>query len=147
MTSKLISERMTFQISGDPEIVLDRIWSIGGETGWYFATNLWRLRGWVDKMTGGIGFRKGRRNPTDLIQGDPIDFWSVETADKENKYLKIKAETSLPGIVNLHWKIDQRVLIQTVEFIPNGWKGKAYWLLVRPIHYWVFYNMGRRLVK
>ncbi len=138
---------MRFKIGGDPENVLERLWSIGGDSGWYYATNLWKIRGWLERLTGGIGFRKGRRNATELIKGDQIDFWRVETADKKNKYLKLKAEMSLPGIVFLHWKINQDELIQTVEFIPNGWKGKAYWILVRPFHYWIFYNMGRRLVK
>jgi hypothetical protein len=147
MTSKIISERMSFQISGNPETVLERIWRIGGKTGWYFGTNLWKFRGWLDRLTGGIGFRKGRRDPLELIEGDKIDFWRVETADKKNKILKLKAEMSLPGNVFLQWKINPNELIQTVDFIPYGWKGKVYWILVRPFHFWLFYNMGKRLVK
>lgn len=147
MTSKIISERMEFQIHGDPEKVLERIWSIGGETGWYYGTNLWKLRGWLDKVTGGIGFRKGRRDPFELSKGDPIDFWRVETADKKNKILKLKAEMSLPGMVFLRWEIKQNKLIQTIDFIPNGWEGKAYWFLVKPFHFWIFYNLAKRLVK
>jgi hypothetical protein len=147
MTSKIISERMTFQIDGDPEKVLERIWSIGGESGWYYATNLWKIRGWLDKMTGGIGYRKGRRDPLDLIAGDRIDFWRVEKVDKKSQFLKLKAEMSLPGIVYLQWQINQNTLIQSVDFFPNGWKGKAYWFLVRPFHFWIFYNLGKRLVK
>ncbi|WP_373493386.1 DUF2867 domain-containing protein [Aquiflexum sp.] len=147
MTSKIISERMTFQIPGETEKVLERIWTIGGDSGWYYGTDLWKFRGWLDKITGGIGFRKGRRDSVELIEGDQIDFWRVETADKENRFLKLKAEMSLPGIVFLQWVIRQNELIQTIDFIPNGWKGKAYWILVRPFHFWIFYNMGRRLVQ
>lgn len=147
MISKIITETMTFQISQDPEKVWERIWGIGGESGWYYGTKLWKIRGWLDKMTGGIGYRKGRRDPMELIDGDPIDFWRVQTADKKNKLLKLKAEMGLPGIVFLQWEIIHDNLIQTVDFIPNGWKGKAYWFLVRPFHFWIFYNMGKRLVK
>jgi hypothetical protein len=147
MTSRIITERMSFQIEGDLDKVLERIWSIGGESGWYYGTNLWKIRGWLDKITGGIGFRKGRRDPLELKDGDPIDFWRVQTADKDNRYLKLKAEMCLPGIVFLHWEIKPNELIQTIDFISNGWKGKAYWFLVRPIHYLIFYNMGKRLVK
>lgn len=147
MSSKTITEKMKFQILGDPEKVQERIWSIGGDSGWYFGTKLWKMRGWLDKITGGIGYRKGRRDPKELIKGDTVDFWRVENADKKHRILKLKAEMNLPGKVFLGWEIKPYELIQTIEFIPNGWKGKAYWYLVRPFHLLIFYKMGRRLVK
>ena len=147
MPSNSITETMTFLIARDSEEVLERIWTIGSESGWYYGTRLWKIRGWIDKISGGIGFRKGRRDPIQLKEGDPVDFWRVEIADKDKRYLKLKAEMGLPGIVFLQWQIKPNELIQTVEFIPKDWKGRAYWYLVRPFHYWIFYNMGKRLVK
>lgn len=67
MTSNIITERMAFQVNGNADKVFEKIWAIGGETGWYYGTNLWKIRGWLDKITGGIGFRKGRRDPFELI--------------------------------------------------------------------------------
>ena len=147
MSYKIISEKMVFPINGNSQKVWERIWQIGGDNGWYYGTRLWKLRGFIDKMSGGIGYRKGRRNPIELEEGDPIDFWRVVLADNKHRFLKLKAEMRLPGEVFLQWEIKQNQLVQTLEFFPNNRKGKAYWFLVRPFHYWIFYQMGKKITS
>jgi hypothetical protein len=144
---KTIYEKMVFPISGNPEKVLDRIWCIGGDSGWYYGTRLWKIRGILDKITGGIGFRKGRRDPKELKEGDAIDFWRVINVDKEKRVLQLKAEMNIPGEVYLKWEIHQNQLLQTINFVPKSWKGEVYWYIVRPFHFWIFYNMGKRITS
>lgn len=145
MANKVIHEKMAFPISGNPEKVLERIWSIGGESGWYYGTKLWKIRASIDRITGGIGFRKGRRDPNELKEGDPIDFWRVIDADRGKKILLLKAEMNLPGEVYLKWQIHKNLLFQTIHFVPKSWKGKVYLFIVRPFHFWIIYNMGKRI--
>ncbi len=85
---------------------IDKIWAIGGENGWYYGNFLWRLRGYLDKLFGGIGLRRGRTNTTELHAGDALDFWRVIYADKENQKLLLYAEMKLPGEAWLEFKIE-----------------------------------------
>ena len=98
-------------------------------------------------MTGGIGFRKGRISATVLKKGDPIDFWKVCQADKREGILELEAEMNLPGKVFLEWKIGPDELIQTVRFYPEGKWGRYYWKIVKPVHRWIFLNMGKEIAK
>jgi hypothetical protein len=140
-----IEERYVYNIGGREDEVLENIWTIGGENGWYYGTSLWKFRGFVDNLFGGIGYRKGRKHPFELKTGDQIDFWRVVQANKPSRLLLLKAEMTLPGEVFLEWKIKKDKLYQTVFFLPKGKFGKLYWYLVKPFHYWIFFKMGKKL--
>jgi uncharacterized protein YbjT (DUF2867 family) len=123
------------------ELCKDKIWSIGGEKGWYFADGLWRLRGFIDKVFGGVGLKRGRRHPTEITPGDAIDFWRVLYANKEEGRLLLFAEMKLPGEAWLEFKIKGDILLQTATFRPKGVWGRLYWYLAYPLHLIVFKGM------
>lgn len=129
------------------ENTLRKIWSIGGETGWYRFNSLWKIRGYVDKLFGGVGLRRGRRHPTELESGDPLDFWRVLLADKKNKRLILFAEMKLPGEAWLEFKIEKSKLYQRAIFRPKGILGRMYWYTVLPFHAFVFKGMINDLIK
>jgi hypothetical protein len=126
----------------DTAQALDKIWRIGGKTGWYFGTWLWELRGFLDQLVGGVGMRRGRKNETELHTGDVLDFWRVMIANKEEKRLLLYAEMKLPGEAWLEFKIsDNGVLTQTATFRPRGLFGRLYWYAVSPFHEIIFRGM------
>lgn len=129
------------------EKVLDKIWAIGGETGWYYGTVLWKLRGFLDQFFGGAGLRRGRRHPTELNAGDALDFWRVIYADKEKGKLLLYAEMILPGEAWLEFKIKDGVLYQTATFRPHGLAGRLYWYSVVPFHWFIFNGMINKIAK
>jgi uncharacterized protein YbjT (DUF2867 family) len=132
----------------DEEKVLKNIWKIGGDNGWYYGNWLWRFRGFIDKLTGGVGLRRGRTHPDKIFPGDSLDFWRVLLADKKNKRLLLFAEMRLPGEAWLEFRIDEdSVLHQTATFRPRGLKGRLYWYSVLPFHYFIFGGMIRNLAK
>ncbi len=126
----------------DPEVALRNIWKIGGKTGWYYASWLWRLRGIIDKFFGGVGLRRGRTHLDKIYTGDALDFWRVLLADKNNKRLLLFAEMRLPGEAWLEFKIDEHnVLHQTATFRPRGLGGRLYWYSLLPFHFFIFGGM------
>ena len=128
------------------ETVLDKIWAIGGSTGWYYGNWLWALRGLMDKMVGGVGLRRGRRSPTKISAGDALDFWRVLLASREQKRLLLYAEMKLPGEAWLEFKIHpNNVLEQTATFRPLGVLGRLYWYTVLPFHGFIFKGMIRKI--
>jgi hypothetical protein len=129
----------------DTNAALERFWSIGGDKGWYYANWLWKIRGFLDKLVGGVGLRRGRTNETDIHPGDSLDFWRVLYADKENKHLLLFAEMKLPGEAWLEFKIKDGELIQTATFRPKGVWGRLYWYSVFPFHELVFRGMGKAI--
>ena len=132
----------------DETRVLDNIWKIGGETGWYYANWLWRLRGFIDKLTGGVGLRRGRTHPDRIYPGDSLDFWRVLLADRKKKRLLLFAEMRLPGEAWLEFRIDdQQYLHQVATFRPRSLKGRIYWYCVLPFHYFIFGGMIKRIAK
>ncbi|NND52288.1 MAG: SDR family oxidoreductase [Flavobacteriaceae bacterium] len=131
----------------DEEKVLNRIWTIGGSNGWYYATILWRIRGYIDKIFGGIGLRRGRTHPSELHVGDALDFWRVIFADKAQKKLLLYAEMKLPGEAWLEFKIEDDILYQSATFRPKGLMGRLYWYMVTPFHWIVFNGMINKLTK
>ncbi|MCE1198119.1 MAG: SDR family oxidoreductase [Marinilabiliales bacterium] len=137
------------RISCDPEKVLTKIFSIGGEAGWYYADWIWEIRGFLDKMVGGVGLRRGRRNALELNPGDALDFWRVLIADRENKRLLLFAEMKVPGDAWLEFRIDLReegfYLTQTATFMPKGLSGRLYWWGLLPIHLIMFRGMIRTI--
>jgi len=129
------------------EKALNKIWAIGGETGWYYGTVLWKIRGFIDQFFGGAGLRRGRRHPTELNAGDALDFWRVIYADKEKGKLLLYAEMILPGEAWLEFKIKDGTLYQTATFRPHGIAGRLYWYSVVPFHWFIFNGMINKIAK
>lgn len=129
------------------EEVIRKIWSIGGNNGWYSADILWRLRGLIDKIYGGVGLRRGRTNATELGAGDALDFWRVLYANKPEGRLLLFAEMKVPGEAWLEFKIKNDKLIQTATFRPHGLLGRLYWYSVLPFHGIVFNGMINQITK
>ena len=129
----------------DEEKAFDRVFSIGGKTGWYYADFLWRIRGFLDKLFGGVGLRRGRRNMNSLEAGDSVDFWRVLYANREEKRLLLFAEMKLPGEAWLEFKIKDGVLHQEATFRPLGLSGRLYWYSVLPFHGLIFNGMLKKL--
>jgi uncharacterized protein YbjT (DUF2867 family) len=135
------------QIS-DSELILKRIWAIGGTTGWYYGNWLWAIRGFIDKLFGGVGLRRGRKNKTDIFPGDALDFWRVLIADKSEKRLLLLAEMKLPGEAWLEFRIDDdNVLHQNATFRPLGLWGRLYWYTLLPVHVFIFRGMIRNIIR
>ena len=139
------------EITTNVDQVLNNIWSIGGERGWYYGDWLWHLRGFLDKLFGGVGLRRGRTNQNDIHVGDTLDFWRVLAADKQNKRLLLYAEMKLPGEAWLEFKIveknNKNYLQQTATFRPKGLLGRMYWYSVLPFHYFVFNGMAENIIN
>ena len=139
------------KITGNPDDVLKNIWSIGGKRGWYYGSRLWKIRGLMDKMVGGVGLRRGRTDPHHINTGDTLDFWRVLAADEKNRRLLLYAEMKLPGEAWLEFRIVERnaehFLHQTATFRPNGLAGRLYWYSVMPFHFFVFEGMAGNLIK
>lgn len=129
------------------ELALQKIWSIGGRTGWYYGNWLWELRGFLDRLVGGVGIRRGRKSDIDISAGDSLDFWRVILANKEEKRLLLYAEMKLPGEAWLEFKIENNTLIQTATFRPLGIFGRLYWYSVLPFHGVIFNGMINHIVK
>lgn len=125
----------------DPELALKKIWAIGGDTGWYYGNWLWSLRGLLDKLVGGVGLRRGRKSPTQISDGDALDFWRVLLADKKERRLLLYAEMKLPGEAWLEFRIVDQTLYQTATFRALGLLGRLYWYAVLPFHGFIFKGM------
>ncbi len=144
-------DKRVVPIKIDTEHVIENIWQIGGDKGWYFGNWMWRIRGMMDKMVGGVGLRRGRRSPVDLKTGDALDFWRVLVADRRKGRLLLYAEMKLPGEAWLEFKVGSAdgvaQLIQTATFRPLGLWGRLYWYAVLPFHGLIFPGMARNIVK
>ncbi len=123
---------------------------IGGGRGWYVTPLLWSARGWVDKLIGGVGMRRGRRHPDQLWVGDALDFWRVEAVERD-RLVRLSAEMKLPGKAWLEWRIDPDPsgtgsrLTQRAIFYPRGLTGRLYWYSLIPFHVVIFARMARRI--
>jgi uncharacterized protein YbjT (DUF2867 family) len=130
----------------DSQASLGKIWAIGGKTGWYYGNWLWELRGFFDKLVGGVGMRRGRKSGTEIAAGDALDFWRVLFADTGEKRLLLYAEMKLPGEAWLEFKIDEMgILTQTATFRPLGLPGRLYWYAALPLHGFIFNGMIRKI--
>lgn len=127
--------------------VISRIWRIGGSNGWYHANLLWKIRGVIDKLFGGVGLRRGRTNSTHIEAGDALDFWRVLYANKEKGKLLLFAEMKLPGEAWLEFKIEKTKLVQTATFRPHGLLGRLYWYSVLPFHGIIFKGMINKITQ
>jgi uncharacterized protein YbjT (DUF2867 family) len=133
-----------------PERVAAVFSSLGGRRGWLSADPLWRFRGWLDRIAGGVGLRRGRRSASELRAGDALDFWRVE-AYEPARLLRLRAEMKLPGVAWLQFEAEPSenggaTLRQTAFFEPRGLVGFLYWYGVAPFHEWVFGRMATRIV-
>jgi uncharacterized protein YbjT (DUF2867 family) len=132
----------------DPEKALEKIWAIGGKNGWYYANTLWKIRGYFDKLAGGVGLRRGRTNPDKINPGDSLDFWRVLMADKEERRLLLFAEMRIPGEAWLEFYIDEEnVVHQNATFRPKGLIGRLYWYSMLPFHFFIFNGMLTQICK
>ena len=144
-------DRQEVILDSEAPRVFENVWRIGGQRGWYFGNWLWRIRGFVDKLVGGVGLRRGRRNENDLKSGDALDFWRVLYANKEEHRLLLFAEMKLPGEAWLEFKIVPEAgkslhkLVQTATFRPLGIWGRLYWYLMVPFHFFIFKEMAHRI--
>ena len=143
--------RQTIALEHGPEKVVSNIWSIGGGRGWYYASWLWSVRGFLDKLVGGVGLRRGRTNTVTIHSGDALDFWRVLYADKTEPRLLLFAEMKLPGEAWLEFRIRHHggkdILEQTATFRPKGLWGRFYWYLLFPFHAVIFRGMCRRIAR
>ena len=140
-----VKDHQSLPIENSKE-VLNNIWSIGGARGWYYGNALWKIRGYIDKLVGGVGLRRGRTHPDKIFEGDALDFWRVILADKEAKRLLLFAEMRVPGEAWLEFEIDSKnVLHQTATFRPRGLTGRLYWYAMLPFHYFIFSGMIRNI--
>lgn len=133
------------------DVVLDRIFAIGGQKGWYYMNWIWNIRGFLDKLFGGVGKKRGRRNPNKIMPGDALDFWRVLVADKEKMRLLLYAEMKLPGEGWLEFHIEKKenefVLVQKATYRPQGIWGRLYWYLLFPFHCVLFKGMINKLTE
>jgi len=133
---------------------IDQVWkfveSIGGDNGYHSATWAWELRGLLDRLVGGAGLRRGRRDPEHLREGEALDFWRVEAIDRP-KLLRLRAEMKLPGLAWLEFSLEPTgigcKLTQRALFVPKGLFGHLYWWSIAPIHGFVFPGMAKHLVE
>jgi hypothetical protein len=136
---------------GETRRILKNIWSLGGKRGWYYGNILWKIRGYIDKLVGGVGLRRGRTHKHEIYAGDALDFWRVLVADRQKKRLLLYAEMILPGDAWLEFKIveeqGKKVLKQTATFRPDGVLGRLYWYSVLPFHFFVFDGMIENILQ
>jgi hypothetical protein len=126
--------------------VFDSAQSIGGENGWFRFDWLWQVRGFMDRMLGGHGLHRGRRDAQKLRIGDSLDFWKVADI-KEGKRILLFNQMIVPGKAWLEFAISDQTLTQTAHFLPKGLWGQLYWLLTMPFHFFVFKDLARGIVK
>ena len=147
----MIVEQRRVETEAAPAAVFATFAGIGGKGGWYYADRLWRLRGLLDRVVGGVGMRRGRRSPVDLRPGDALDFWRVEAVDAD-RLIRLRAEMKTPGPAWLQFEAEPRaaggtVLTQTAFFLPHGLAGLAYWYGLYPIHQRIFSGLALAIAR
>lgn len=146
----VLRDERVHHIDAAPERVMAEIRSLGGSAGWLGFAPLWAVRGFLDAVAGGVGSRRGRRHPTELVVGDTVDFFRVEEASPT--CLLLRAEMKMPGFGWLQWSLDPDggggvELTQTASFVPKGLWGRLYWWFLVPFHWLIFGRMVRRLAQ
>lgn len=146
----MIVERRRRVVDASPQALFRVVTGLGGDRGWLYANALWRLRGVLDRLVGGVGFRRGRRDPDKLRVGDAVDFWRVE-AIRPPELLRLRAEMKVPGRAWLEFRIspseddDTTILQQNAYFAPRGLAGLLYWYALYPIHRRIFSKLSERI--
>lgn len=147
----MIIERRQQMVPVPQTAVFKMVSRLGGQTGWLYLNWAWRVRGWIDRIVGGVGLRRGRRDPETIRIGDAIDFWRVESVEPD-KHLRLRAEMKLPGRAWLQFETlpheaGQTRLVQTAFFAPKGLLGLVYWYALYPVHRMIFAGMIRNLAR
>lgn len=147
----MMIERRQRLVDAPPSAVFRAFTSIGGDQGYPTFNWAWRLRGIMDRMVGGVGFRRGRRDPVELRVGDALDFWRVEAVEQD-RLLRLRAEMKVPGRAWLAFEAKPQpdgrtLLVQTAFFAPKGLFGFLYWYSLYPIHGFIFNSMIERLAE
>jgi uncharacterized protein YbjT (DUF2867 family) len=146
----VLVDRQVLHTTATPDALYHEVCALGGERGWLVGERLWEARGWMDRIVGGVGMRRGRRHPTELRVGDVIDFWRVEALEPAH-LVRLRAEMRLPGDAWLEWSItvdpahDRTRFEQRAVFRPRGLLGRAYWYAVAPFHRFIFRPLVLRL--
>ncbi len=144
-----VDSRMV-EVAVAPDRAFAPIQRIGGTSGWYAGRLLWAMRGLLDTLVGGVGLRRGRRNPVDIAVGDTVDFWRVD-AFEPDRLLRLRAEMRLPGRAWLQWRVEPTatgsMIRQTAFFEPHGILGHLYWIAVSPLHTHIFRGMLREIAN
>ncbi len=146
----MIIERRQRSVAASPERLFAEVERVGGRAGWPYANVLWRIRGLIDRLVGGVGMRLGRRDPDHVRRGDALDFWRVEEI-RRPELLRLRAEMKVPGRAWLQYEVVDEPggarLIQTAFFEPKGLPGLAYWYLLYPVHGLIFRGTARVLAE
>lgn len=152
----LILEHRQRLVEASPAVVYETFTGIGGRRGWFYANWAWELRGVLDRLVGGVGLRRGRRDPEEVRVGDALDFWRVE-ANEPPRLLRLRAEMKVPGLAWLQFEAkppeaqsppdDQTVLSQTAFFAPKGLFGLLYWYALYPIHQLIFSGLIEAIAR
>jgi uncharacterized protein YbjT (DUF2867 family) len=145
----MILERRQEKVEADPERVFNTFSRLGGDQGWLYFDWAWKVRGVLDRLLGGVGLRRGRRDPNDIRVGDAIDFWRVEEVDP-GKQIRLRAEMKVPGKAWLQFEAPQLTknstqLVQTAFFAPKGLFGLLYWYALYPLHSLIFSGLIRKV--
>jgi len=147
--SRLVDSR-TRGVPVPPAAAFAPVERIGGDTGWYAWNPLWRLRGFLDLLVGGVGVRRGRASPTSLRVGDAVDWWRVEALEPGRR-LRLAAEMKLPGRAWLEFEVEGdgrgSTIRQTAIFDPVGLTGRVYWYVLFPVHQLVFGGMLKGIAR
>jgi uncharacterized protein YbjT (DUF2867 family) len=149
--SHILIDQRIVEVKAPAGRVFKIISAIGGNNGWYFANVLWKTRGLLDELIGGVGLRRGRRSQEDIAIGDSVDFWRVDELDAGRRIL-LRAEMKVPGKAWLEFDVkptgpNSCVLTQIARFYPRGVLGLAYWYGVYPVHVLVFRGLIRAIMK
>jgi uncharacterized protein YbjT (DUF2867 family) len=147
----MLIERRQCEVDAPANVVYAEFAALGGRKGWLACDRLWRLRGALDRLVGGVGFRRGRRHPNDLRVGDAVDFWRVEAVEPGH-LVRLRAEMKLPGRAWLQFEAEplgasRTRLVQTALFAPKGLFGLLYWYLLYPIHGFIFSRLIRGVAE
>ena len=147
----IYEDKRICMVNASKEKVWEVISHIGGSTGWYHGTGLWVLRGFIDRLVGGVGSGRGRRNAVEISVGDVLDFWRVVSVEK-NDHLRLAAEMRLPGIGLLNFEIkaiddNHCELLQQARFKPHGLTGICYWYVLIPLHEYIFGGMIKKIAN
>ena len=145
----MMLERRSLLVDLAPESVFRSYTGIGGARGWLYMDWAWALRGWIDKAIGGVGIRRGRRSPDEILSGESLDFWRVETVEKD-RLMRLRAEMKVPGKAWLEFESlpqtgGKTLLTETAYFAPRGFWGFVYWYAMWPFHAFLFDGLIRRL--
>jgi len=147
----MMIERRQQLIDLPPDPVFRSYTGLGGDRGWLYLNWSWQVRGWIDKLFGGVGLRRGRRNPDEIWIGESLDFWRVE-AIQQDRLMRLRAEMKVPGKAWLEFESTPQtegktLLTQTAYFAPKGLAGFLYWYSLYPIHAFIFSGMIRKVAE